>query len=128
VSSVGLNPGQVASPRTVDLRQPDYCGWPLARSVSTNSVQLVEGLQKKVGCLPGGPWSDSPDCAFILPVTPAGTEKPAAVLVAGISPRRDPDGAYQTFLKSVANQIAATMMRVMAYESLVIRQIVDVIP
>ena len=128
VSSVGLNPGEVASPRTVDLRQPDSSGWPLADAVSTNSVQCVEGLQKKFGCLPGGPWSDSPDCAFVLPVTPAGKEKPAAILVAGISPRRDPDDAYQTFLKSVANQIAATMMRVMAYESLAIREIVDLIP
>jgi formate hydrogenlyase transcriptional activator len=128
VASVGLNPGEVASPRTVDLRQPDYSGWPLAAAVSNNSVQCVEGLQKKLGCLPGGPWSDSPDYAFVLPVTLAGREKPAAVLVAGISPRRDPDDAYQSFLKSVADQIAATMMRVMAYESLAIREVVDLIP
>jgi formate hydrogenlyase transcriptional activator len=128
VASVGLNPGEVASPRTVDLRQPDYSGWPLAAAVSNNSVQCVEGLQKKLGCLPGGPWSDSPDYAFVLPVTLAGREKPAAVLVAGISPRRDPDDAYQSFLKSVADQIAATMMRVMAYESLAIRELVDLIP
>lgn len=128
VASVGLNPGEVASPRTVDLRQPDYGGWPLAGAVSNNSVECVEALQKKLGRLPGGPWSDSPDYAFVLPVTPAGREKPAAILVAGISPRRDPDDAYQSFLKSVANQIAATMMRVMAYESLAIREVVDLIP
>lgn len=128
-AAVGLNPGEPASPRTVDLRQPENSvAWPLARAVSTNSVQCVDGLQKKFGQLPGGPWTDSPDCAFVLPVTPAGMEKPAAILVAGISPRRDADNAYQSFLKSVADQIAATMMRMMAYESLAIREVVDLIP
>jgi formate hydrogenlyase transcriptional activator len=128
-AAVGLNPGEPASPRTVDLRQPENSvAWPLARAVNTNSVQCVDGLQKKFGQLPGGSWTDSPDRAFVLPVTPTGMEKPAAILVAGISPRRDADDAYQSFLKSVADQIAATMMRVMAYESLAIREVVDLIP
>src|SRR5262249_37215953 len=44
------------------------------------------------------------------------------------SPRRDPDAAYETFLKSVADQIAATLMQVAAHETLAIQQIVDLIP
>ena len=102
--------------------------WPIARAFSTNSPQLVDGLQKNFVPLPGGPWSDSPDCAFVVPVTTAGTDTPSAILVAGVSPRRYPDDAYRTFLTSVADQIAATLMRVSAYESLAIRQIVDLIP
>src|SRR5262249_39208108 len=102
--------------------------WPFARALTANSLQFVDGLKKSLGSLPGGPWEDSPDCAVVVPVTPAGTDTPSAILVAGVSPRRHPDDAYQSFLKSVADQIAATLMRAAAYESLAIRQIVDLIP
>jgi len=77
----------------------------LARSVSTNSVQLVEGLQKKVGVCPEGRGVDSLLCIHLQLLLRYG--EPAAVLVAGISPRRDPDGAYQTFLKSVLTERAS---------------------
>jgi formate hydrogenlyase transcriptional activator len=129
VATVGLNAGQTASPRAVDLKQSESTSvWPIARAFSTNSPQFVDGLKKNLVPLPGGPWSDSPDCAFVVPVTTAGTDTPSAILIAGVSPRRYPDDAYRTFLTSVADQIAATLMRVSAYESLAIRQIVDLIP
>ena len=126
---VGLNSGEAASPETVDLTEPEArAAWPLARAANANSVQQVDDLEKKFGPLPGGPWNDSPQCALVLPITLAGQQVPAALLVAGISPRRAPDEAYQGFLKSVANLISATIMRVMAYQSLAIREIIDLIP
>src|SRR5262245_32000386 len=129
VAAVGLNPGDISSPRTVQLKQSESSSvWPLARAHSTNSLQYVDGLKGRLGPLPGGPWTDSPNGAFVVPVTAAGTDSPSAILVAGVSPRRYPDAAYETFLKSVADQIAATLMRVAAYETLAIRQIVDLIP
>jgi formate hydrogenlyase transcriptional activator len=129
VATVGLTPGETASPTTVPLKQSESTPvWPLARAASTSSLQFVEGLRKNLAALPGGPWSDSPDCAFVVPVTTAGADTPSAILVAGVSPRRHPDAEYRAFLTSVADQIAATLMRVSAYESLAIRQIVDLIP
>jgi PAS domain S-box-containing protein len=128
VASVGLNPGETASPHTVDLTEPETgAAWPVARVANTNSVQQVDDLEK-FGPLPGGPWNDSPRCALALSIIPDGHQLPAAVLVVGISPRRALDDAYHGFLNSIANQIAATIMRVMANESLAIRQIVDLIP
>lgn len=129
VATVGLNPGETASPRTVRLKQSEATSvWPLARAFSTNSPQFVAGLKKNLAPLPGGAWSDSADCAFVVPVTIPGSDTAAAMLVAGVSPRRQPDDAFRAFLTSVADQIAATLMRVAAYESLAIRQIVDLIP
>src|SRR5262249_50997304 len=126
VATVGLNPGDIASPRTVRLKQSESSSvWPLARAASTNSLQCVDGLKERLGPLPGGPWTDSPNSAFVVPVTGAGTDSPTAILVGGVSPRRDPDAAYETFLKSVADQIAATLMQVAAHETLAIQQIVD---
>jgi formate hydrogenlyase transcriptional activator len=128
-ASVGLDPGGTASPRTVDLTGPETrAAWPVARALSTNSVQQVDDLEKRFGALPGGPWSESPQCAVILPITLAGQQAPAALLVAGTSPRGAADDAWHRFLDLVANLIAATIVRAMADNSLAIRQIVDVIP
>jgi PAS domain S-box-containing protein len=128
-ASVGLNPGEAASPRTVDLTEPGpFAAWPFARVASTNTVEQAEHLEKKFGPLPGGPWNDSPRCALVLPVTPTPHQLPEGLLVAGISPRWTLNDAYRSFLDSVANQIAATIMRVTAYQSLAIREIVDLIP
>ena len=128
-ASVGLSPGKAASPRTVDLTEPEaLAAWPLAQVASTSTVDQVDHLEKKFGPLPGGPWNESPRCALVLPITPTPHQLPEGLLVAGISPRWTLDDAYRAFLDSVANQIAATIMRVIAYESLAIRQIVDLIP
>jgi len=96
--------------------------------VLSRTVEQVDHLEKKFGPLPGGPWNDSPRCALVLPITPTPHQLPEGLLVASISPRWTLDDAYRSFLDSVANQIAATIMRVTAYQSLAIRHIVDLIP
>jgi PAS domain S-box-containing protein len=128
-ANVGLNPGQPASPAKIDLTEVNASGlWPVARAFESNSVQQVDNLKVKFGPLPGGPWNDSPDSGLVVPITLAGQHAPTALLVAGISPRRQVDAAYRDFLDSVSKLIAATFMRVQAYQSLAIREIVDLIP
>jgi formate hydrogenlyase transcriptional activator len=129
VATVGLNPGQPASPKTIDLTDinaPEL--WPIARAFETNTVQQLENLEQKFGPLPGGPWDDSPRCGLVVPITLVGRPVPTALLVAGISPRKQLDAAYREFLGSVSKLLAATFMRVQAYQSLAIREIVDLIP
>lgn len=128
-AGTGSSPGQTASPCIVDLTETDMQAvWPIARVAHTNSPLQVEARENKFGSLPREPWNESPRYALILPITPSGQQVPAAVLVVGISPRRALDDTYHRFLNSVADQIAATMMRVRATEALVVRQIIDLIP
>ncbi len=99
VASVGLNPGETASPSSVDLTAPETGSvWPVAQVAKGSPVQTVDDLEEKFGPLPGGPWDDSPRRALVLPIIPDGLQLPDAVLVAGISPRRPPDDAYLGFL------------------------------
>jgi len=133
VGGAGLNPGEAASPPIIDLPEDRAemeapSAWPLARVLRTNSALQVDDLERKFGALPGGPWNDSPQHALVLPITPSGQLAPVAILVAGVSPRRPLDDAYREFLGSVAGHIAATLMRVLAYQSLAIRRIIDLIP
>ena len=126
---VGLDPGGTASPQIVDFTAPEpRAAWPVARAFNTNSVQQVDDLEEKFGPLPGGQWNESPQCGLVVPITLVNYKVPAALLIAGISPRRTADRAYRDFLDSVAKLISATIMRVMADNALAIRQIVDVIP
>jgi len=61
VANAGLNPGQPASPRKIELTEVNGSGpWPIAGAFETNSVQQVDNLEQKFVSLPGGPWNDSP--------------------------------------------------------------------
>lgn len=129
VANVGLNPGQPASPVRTELTEVSASSlWPIARAFETNSVQQVDNLEQKFGPLPGGPWNESPRFGLVVPITLVGQHVPTALLVAGISPRRQIDAAYREFLDSACKLVAATFMRVQAYQSLAIREIVDLIP
>jgi formate hydrogenlyase transcriptional activator len=128
VANVGLPQGP-ASPPIIDLMEPNAAvAWPMARAVESNSVEQVDNLEEKFGPLPGCAWNESSHCALVVPITLAGRQVPTAMLVAGISPRKQVDAAYRDFLGSVSNLIATTFMRVEAYLSLAIREIVDLIP
>jgi PAS domain S-box-containing protein len=128
-ATVGLNPGHAASPTKIELTDVNASElWPIGRAFETNSVQQTDDLEQKFGPLPGGPWDDSPRCGVVVPITLVGQPVPTALLVAGISPRRQVDAAYREFLDSVSRLLAATFMRVQAYQSLAIREIVDLIP
>jgi PAS domain S-box-containing protein len=129
VANVGLNPGQPASPTEIELTEVNGSAfWPIDRAFGTNSVQRVDNLEQKFGPLPGGPWNDSPCSGLVVPITLVGQHVPTALLVAGVSPRQKEDAAYREFLDSVSKLLAATFMRVQAYQSLAIREVVDLIP
>ncbi len=129
VANVGLNPGQPTSPTKIELTDVHASRpWPIAQAFQTNSIQEVNNLDQKFGPLPGGFWNDSPRCGLVIPITLVGQHVPTALLVAGISPRKQLDAAYREFLDSVSKLLAATFMRVQAYQSLAVREIVDLIP
>ena len=119
VATVGLEAGEIASPLTVELTTSDEsAAWPLARVTASNKAEQVCDLEKRFGRLPGGPWSTSPQSALVLPITPPGHQLPVGVLVAALSPHKALDNSYRIFLNSVAAQIAATLVGVIAYQSL----------
>jgi formate hydrogenlyase transcriptional activator len=112
VSSVGLEPGSSASPRTIEFQTAETSNtWPLARVAATNQPLQVDNLEKKFGTLQGGPWIDSPKSALVLPIASTCTDDARAILVAGISPRAALDDAYRMFFDSITNEIGATIIR-----------------
>jgi signal transduction histidine kinase/CheY-like chemotaxis protein len=77
---------------------------------------LVEALDGGLDAAPHGAWPEPPKSAIILPITPPGWERPIAVLVAAVSPRRALDAEYRAFFDLVADQLSKTMAEVVAYQ------------
>ena len=121
VATAGLEKEGAASPAVVDLMAQERSpfGWPLGRVASRGLNERVEALEAKFGPLPGGVWRVSPQTALVLPITLPGHELPSGLLVAAVNPRKALDDSYQAFLDSVARQVEASLVGVLAYQGLV---------
>ncbi|KYC41065.1 hypothetical protein WA1_23395 [Scytonema hofmannii PCC 7110] len=116
--STGLEPNTPASPNFIELSDlTESSGWPLAKVAHTSGVERIEDVIKRFGELKVGLWDESPHTALVLPVASPGQERPAGLLVAGISSRRALDDDYQGFLELVAGQVASAIADARAYEA-----------
>ena len=82
----------------------------------TGQPVLLESLPSSLGRLPGGPWPEAASSALVLPLSKLGHERPAGMLVVGLSPRRALDGKYRSFLELVATHIANAITNARAHE------------
>src|SRR5581483_506404 len=115
--AAGLAPDAPARPAVVELAGDHAAGaWPLGRVVRAGPLVLGD-LAERFGVLPGGPWPEPTHTAVVLPIAQAGQERPAGVLVAGVSPRRALDDEYRGFLDLVAGQLAAAIADARANEA-----------
>jgi signal transduction histidine kinase len=112
----GLDPGTSASPLTVELTDAHPVGWPLARVVGHGHAETVADLADRFNCLPREPWDEPAHQAMLLPIARPGAERPAGVLVLGISPRRALDDDYRGFFDLVAGHVATAVSNARAHE------------
>ncbi|HEX8800143.1 MAG TPA: ATP-binding protein, partial [Terriglobales bacterium] len=121
IATAGLKEGGAVSPKIVDLtaQEQNLSEWPLARVAGGTLAERVDNLKEKFGPLPGGAWPVPPQTGLVLPIIPPGNELPSGLLVAAVNPRKALDAAYEGFFHAVARQIAASLVGVLAYQSLV---------
>ncbi len=112
--TTGLEAGGPASPEVVSLAMDPTGGesWPLA-SAAAGTIE-VDDLAARFGALPGDPWPEPSERALIVPV---GTPRTSVgFLVAGLSPRRPLDRAYQDFVELVARQLGSSIIEAASSE------------
>jgi PAS domain S-box-containing protein len=131
--AAGIAAGTAQSPLTISLASPISCPsagvvngettgpgdtrggrWPLSRVAESGRSELVD-TTGFVG-LPAGGWDVPPRSALILPVGAPGQELPAALLIAGVNPRRPLDDTYQNFFHTIAGYISTAIANARAYE------------
>jgi signal transduction histidine kinase len=115
VGHTGLGPGTPFSPTKVDLSAKDSA-WPFADVVRSGVARQIDNvdlrsLERKVG-----PYPELPNIAFVLPITQPGSETPAGVLIAGISPRLTLSDPYRGFCDLVAATVSNALANARAYE------------
>ncbi len=114
--NTGLEPETLACPLVVDLLQAPAPAWPFSRVVADGGAELVDDLAARFGFLPPEPWGEPAQRAMVLPIACPGAQRPAGLLVLGISPRRAFDDDYRGFFELVAGQVTAVVSTARAYE------------
>ncbi len=112
----GLEAGTRASPSCVAMSGSDDHGWPLADVARHGQSVMVNNPAERFDCLPTEPWGDPSHQAMLVPIARPGSQKPAGVLVLGVSPRRAFDDAYRGFFELIANHVATAVSNARAYE------------
>ncbi len=116
VGGTGLAPGTAASPVSMGLEGQARPSWPLVEVLRSGASVQVDGLERRFGPLRCGPYPESPQVALALPVTLPGSERPLAVLVAGVSSRLPLDEAYRGFYDLLASTVTAAVANARAYQ------------
>src|SRR6266403_2865510 len=90
--------------------------WPLTEVARANQRTRIDDLEMRLGRFSCGPYPETPKSALALPITPAGCERPLAILVAGVSSRLPLDEAYGAFHDLLAGTITSSVNNARAYE------------
>jgi signal transduction histidine kinase len=118
----GLTSGAELSPERLEIGGPgssagDADPWMLGRVAATGFPEVVTGIADRVGNVGSAPWAARVDRAVVVPVARPGQERPAALLVAGVSPALRFDDGYRTFLELAAGSVATAIANAEAYEA-----------
>ena len=82
----------------------------------SETMQLIDDLGARFASLPGGPWSDAPQRAMVIPVPSTRSHRLAGLLVAGVSVRLAFDAQYRAFFELLSAQIGTSIAKARAYE------------
>jgi PAS domain S-box-containing protein len=104
-------------PLCLSLSRADSLLSTQVRSVSElRQVCEIESPHDFADSIPHGPWEIPAKYLMILPIGEAGPERPASILLAGVSPHKELDESYRTFFQLVAKQIASSVADTRSFE------------
>jgi signal transduction histidine kinase len=115
-AQTGLGSSDRVSPPQVDLQEPGAGPWAIAEAARSGRVQEIHDVAALLAGLSVGPYPELPRAAFALPIMAPGQERPAAVMVAGASPRLPMNEPYRTFYDLVAAGVSTALANARAYE------------
>ena len=115
-ASAGIDVGRPFSPKVLELSR-DRSGadsWPLGAVVPGEPALVVEHLCNRFALPPGDESLGGAESAMVLPVHLA--HNLTGVLVAGVSPSQQLDGAYRLFFDLMSAQLSTAIANARAYE------------
>ncbi len=104
VAQTGLPPGTPINPKHVDLHAQDEQAWPIREVARTGMAQQIDDVQRRLARMTVGPYRELAKTAFALSITQPGSERPAAVMVAGVSARLRMNEPYRTSRRRIGRR------------------------
>ena len=117
VGATGLAPGTTGAPEIGRLDATDGAAWPLDEVFRSGKAVLVEDVADRFGEFSVGPFPESISSVMLLPIMTPGAEHPAAVVVAGVSPRLKLNEMYLGFHDLLTGAITTAVANADAYEA-----------
>jgi signal transduction histidine kinase len=114
-AAAGVSPGHAFCPDVVD-GDADRSAWPLLRVMENRAGERLDDLAERFPDRPPGPWPDPPSSAMLLPIVDRAQDRPAGVIVLGISSRRVFDKDYRSWFELIAGQVASSIASARALE------------
>jgi signal transduction histidine kinase/BarA-like signal transduction histidine kinase len=114
VATAGLEAGTAASPREIAV---DNCGWNFAKVVATGETLQVENLSALFPPLICTPYPEPLRTGLVIPLSPPGADRPAALMVVGASVRLPMNEAYRSFFDLLGSAMTTVMSNAIAYEA-----------
>jgi signal transduction histidine kinase len=115
VGHSGLEAGHAASPPAIDLTGAGG-DTSVAHAIRTGETSHLTDLLTRFGEVHAGSYQEPLEQALLLPITLPGLERPAGVLVAGVSTRLPLDETYRGFFDLVAAGVTSALANAIAYE------------
>ena len=117
IGHTGLVPGTPVCPPLVDTGPTaGKEALPIAEVARTGVTQQFDNGAQLFAGMTVGPYPEIPTTGFVLPMYQPGSERPAAIMVAGVSARLRVDESYRGFYDLVVAAVGTSLANARAYE------------
>jgi signal transduction histidine kinase len=116
IARTGLAASSAASPTSIELSDAEPSLWGVSAAARSGAIFESNGARAVLAAHPCGPYPELPQTALSLPITLPGSDKPAAIVVAGVSSRLPLTEAYRAFFDLLAAGVTIAVANARAYE------------
>ena len=103
-------------PTEIDLNADNEIAILLNEAAAKRKLQILEGIEEKIGPMPKGAWEVVPDQVIVLPIAQTGASVPYGFLVVGVNPYRLLDDKYVSFFSLIADQMSTSFSKIHVLE------------
>lgn len=116
VCATDLQADTVANTNTAGSGMKEQTPWPLEEVVRSGSAVQVNDMRQRTSQALPGPYPEPPNAALALPIILPGADRPAAILIAGVSSRLRMNEAYRSFYDLLAAAATTAVAHARAYD------------
>jgi signal transduction histidine kinase len=116
IAHAGLAAGTAASPTSIELCESAPSLWGVSDVARSGAALQTDGARAVLDSQRCGPYPELPETALSLPITLPGSDRPTAILVAGVSSRLPLNETYRAYYDLLGTGVTIAVANAHAYE------------